>query len=84
MTPDWESVGWESKYSTGIFSFLKKNPSLISLILNTKSEKHEWGDKVIQHREILVTTANNTSTTPTPTKQGMDYQCLLFIDPFQR
>ena len=37
MTPDWEWVGYESKYSTGIFSFLKEMPSLISLILNTKS-----------------------------------------------
>ena len=32
----------EFKYSTGIFNFLKEKPSLISLILNTKSEKHDW------------------------------------------
>ena len=31
MTPDWESVG--------NFCFWKEKPSLISLILNTKSEK---------------------------------------------
>ena len=42
MTPDWESVGCEFKHSTGIFSFLKEKPSLISLILNTKLEKHDW------------------------------------------
>ena len=30
----------EFKHSTGIFSFAKKNPSLISLILNTKSEMY--------------------------------------------
>ena len=41
MTPDWKSVGYEFKYSTGIFSFLKKKPNLISLILNTKSKKHD-------------------------------------------
>ena len=41
LTPDWEVVGCEFKYSTGIFSFLKKKPSLISLILNTKLEKHD-------------------------------------------
>ena len=41
MTPDWEVVGCEFKYSTGIFGFLKKKPSLISLILNTKLEKHD-------------------------------------------
>ena len=41
MTPDWESVGCEFKYSTGIFSFLKEKPSLINLILNTKSEKKQ-------------------------------------------
>ena len=36
-TPDWESVGFES--NTGIFGvFLKGAPSLISLILNTRSE----------------------------------------------
>ena len=40
MTPDWESVGCEFKYSKGIFIFLIKK-SLISLILNTKLEKHE-------------------------------------------
>ena len=38
VTPDWESVGREFKYSAGIFNFLKKKPSLISLILNTKSK----------------------------------------------
>ena len=40
MIPDWELVGCEFKYSTGIFSFLKEKSSLISLILNTKSEIH--------------------------------------------
>ena len=34
MTPDGEWVGYESKYSTGIFSFLKE---MTSLIWNTKS-----------------------------------------------
>ena len=42
MTPDWESVICEFKYSTGIFSFLKEKPSLVSLILNTKLEKHDY------------------------------------------
>ena len=37
MTPGWESVGCEFKYSRGIFSFLEEKCSLISLILNTKS-----------------------------------------------
>ena len=43
MNPDWESVGCEFKYSDILF-FGKKKSSLItsSLILNTKSEKHEW------------------------------------------
>ena len=41
MTPDWEVVGCEFKYSTGIFGFLKKKPTLISLILNTKLKKHD-------------------------------------------
>ena len=36
MTPDWESVGCEFKYRNAFF--LKEKPSLI---LNTKSEKHE-------------------------------------------
>ena len=40
MTPDWESVGCEFKYSDILF-FGKKKSSLISLILNTKSEKHD-------------------------------------------
>ena len=35
-TPDWESLGFSS--NTGFFLFLS---SLISLILNTKSEKHK-------------------------------------------
>ena len=39
-TPDWESVGCEFKYR--IFCFWKEKPSLISLILNTKSEKHVY------------------------------------------
>ena len=39
MTPDWESVGCEFKYRNAFF--WKEKPSLISLILNTKSEKHE-------------------------------------------
>ena len=30
----------------GIFSFLKKKPSLISLILNIKSEKHVYRDNI--------------------------------------
>ena len=38
---DWESVGCEFKYRNAFF--WKEKPSLISLILNTKSEKHEWG-----------------------------------------
>ena len=37
MIPDWESVGCEFKYSTGLFSFSKEMPSLVSLILNTKT-----------------------------------------------
>ena len=37
MTPESESVGCEFKYRN--FCFWKENPSLISLILNTKSEK---------------------------------------------
>ena len=41
MTPDWESVGCEFKHRIGIFRFWKEKPSLISLILNTKSEKHD-------------------------------------------
>ena len=41
MTPDWESVGCEFKYRT--FCFWKEKPSLISLILNTKLEKHDRG-----------------------------------------
>ena len=40
-TRDWESVGWVFKYRI-FFCFWKEKPSLISLILNTKSEKHEW------------------------------------------
>ena len=45
MTPDWESVGCEFKYSTGTFIFLNEKPSLVSLILNTESEKHEsWAE----------------------------------------
>ena len=39
MTPDWESVCCDFKYK--IFCFWNEKPSLISLILNTKSEKHE-------------------------------------------
>ena len=39
MTPGWESVGCEFKYSAGIFRFLEERPSLISRILNTKMEK---------------------------------------------
>ena len=39
-TPDLESVGCEFKYR--IFCFWKEKSSLISLILNTKSEKHDW------------------------------------------
>ena len=38
MAPDWESVSCEFKYR--IF-FWKEKSSLISLILNTKSEKHD-------------------------------------------
>ena len=57
MTPDWEPVGCEFKYNTGIFSFLKEKPSLISLILNTKSEKHEChskpGDTKIKLQEFF-------------------------------
>ena len=45
MTPDWESVGWGEGGSNAIrgilFIFWKEKSSLISLILNTKSEKHE-------------------------------------------
>ena len=37
MTPDLKSVGCDA----GIFVFWKEKPSLISLILNTKSEKHK-------------------------------------------
>ena len=37
---DWESVGSEIKYSNFCF-FFKENPSLISVILNTKLEKHD-------------------------------------------
>ena len=42
-TPDWELdlVGCEFKYSNFWGFFWKENPSLISLILNTKSEKHD-------------------------------------------
>ena len=39
MTPYLESVGCEFEYRT--FCFWKERPSLISLILNTKSEKHD-------------------------------------------
>ena len=39
-TPDWESVGYEIKYRN--FCFCKEKSSLISLILNRKSEeKHD-------------------------------------------
>ena len=58
MIPDWEPVGcYEFKYATGIFSFLKEKPSLISLILNTKSEKHEChsrsGESKIKFQEFF-------------------------------
>ena len=43
-SPDWESAGCEFKYSAGMFSFLKEKSSLISQILNTKSEKREWNE----------------------------------------
>ena len=39
MIPDSESVGSEFKYSN--FIFLERKSSLISLILNTKSQKHD-------------------------------------------
>ena len=39
MTSDWESVGCEFKYRS--FCFWEEKPSLISLILNTKSEKDD-------------------------------------------
>ena len=39
-TPDWESVGCEFKYRIFFGFFWKRNSSLISLILNIKSEKH--------------------------------------------
>ena len=40
MTPDWQSIGCEFKYRN--FSFSDEKLSLISVILNTKSEKHDW------------------------------------------
>ena len=43
-TPDWKSVGSESKYSNFSFFWEEKN-SLISLILNTKSQKHVYINK---------------------------------------
>ena len=43
-SPDWESAGCEFKYSKGMFSSLKEKSSLISQILNTKSEKREWNE----------------------------------------
>ena len=39
MTPDWKSVGSGFKYSN--FRFWKEEPSLISLSVNTESEKHD-------------------------------------------
>ena len=41
MIPGWQSGDCEFKYWI-FFLFLKENPSLISLILNTKSEKHDY------------------------------------------
>ena len=41
MTPDWESVGSEFKYRNFLGFIMERKPSLISLILNTKSEKYE-------------------------------------------
>ena len=41
MTSDWELVGSEFKYRK-FFFFRKEKSSLISLILNTKSEKHNY------------------------------------------
>ena len=40
MTPEWELLGCEFKYSAGVFSFLKEKPSLISLILKNKTWKN--------------------------------------------
>ena len=52
MIPDWQSVDCEFKYSTGFLKFFEekaKKPSLISLILNTKSEKYEWQHYLWKH-----------------------------------
>ena len=56
MTPDWESEGCEFKYSTRIFSFLKKKPSLI---LNTKSEKHKCQRDIDFNPSVLKCVTHN-------------------------
>ena len=45
-TLDLESVGCELRYMIS-FVFWKEKPSLISLILNTKSEKHNCCQKIM-------------------------------------
>ena len=52
ITPDWEAVGFEFKYSIFWF-FCKENPKLISVILNTKNGKKQMLFFDIASRVVL-------------------------------